>query len=167
MFEGEGAKISPRRRRGYRKSPPWGDDPLKYYKENFEGTVRGKLQFADFGLYKALKNAKLLDQVPLKNELPERLKDVDLLEYCKDHYPEATRSTIYKLDRELRNALNRAKLLDQLPRIKPKKPIPWGNDPFGYYQKHYAGKTRRHLVIVDFELFKALKKTGALDTIPR
>lgn len=43
----------------------YGENPLEFYKEHYDGVTRGKLLLVDHGLYQALKNKGSLENVPL------------------------------------------------------------------------------------------------------
>ena len=44
----------------------FGDDPVAYYQEHYDGLIRGQLKKEDPSLYNRLREDRLLEHVPLK-----------------------------------------------------------------------------------------------------
>ena len=49
---------------------------------------------------------------------------------------------------------------------KKKRLMPWGDDPWSYYQTHYPGMGRKKLGLVDGQLARALVEKGLWKNIP-
>ena len=84
----------------------------------------------------------------------------------RHQYPkDVTRSQLFNTDQALYRALLRkGKLGIAIPEIRIAEPVDFGNDPLGYYNEHYPGKTRGQLPP---SLHKRLKRDGLLDKVPR
>jgi hypothetical protein len=88
----------------------FGKDPLAYYRERFSGLTRGELVKRDQSLYRKLRRAGLLAEVPLANRVID-----DALDYYSEHYQGLTRGELSKRDPSLYKKLRLEGQLEHVP----------------------------------------------------
>ena len=88
----------------------FGQDPLEYYKQNYPGMTRGKLNKKDQSLYNRLRKDGLLEEVPIANRIIE-----NPLEYYRQNYLGMTRGKLEKKDESLYQRLRKDGLLEEVP----------------------------------------------------
>jgi hypothetical protein len=90
----------------------FGDDPVCYYREHYEGVTRGQLRKRDPSLYERLRREGLLEAVPGKES---RFGD-DPVAYYREHYEGLTRGELAKQDPTLYQRLRHDGLLGEVPK---------------------------------------------------
>ena len=88
----------------------YGDDPVAYYHEHYQGMTRGELHKKDSGLYQILWRGKLLGEVPVASRFGD-----DPVAYYHRHYQGMTRWQLAKANHGLYKRLWRDKLLVHVP----------------------------------------------------
>ena len=137
----------------------YGDDPVAYYHEHYQGMTRGELHKKDSGLYQRLRRGKLLGEVP--RERAESRDFGDPVAYYHEHYQGMTRGELAKEDQGLYQILWRGKLLGEVPVASR-----FGDDPVAYYHRHYQGMTRWQLAKANHGLYKRLWRDKLLVHVP-
>ena len=92
----------------------YGENPLEFYNEHYDGITRGKLSHIDNRLYLALKNKGLLEHVPLRRS---RYGE-NPLEFYNEHYDGITRGKLSHIDNRLYRALKYKGLLKHVPLMR-------------------------------------------------
>ncbi len=91
----------------------------------------------------------------------------DPLVYYWLYYRGLSRGQLFKKDRSLYKTLRKRGLKDYLPKAKPGPKSKYGDDPLGYYNKHYKGLSRGQLERKDPNLYMILYNRGLKDKLPR
>lgn len=139
----------------------FGGDPEKYYRDNHYGLTRPQLEKENKILYDRLVRGKTIDIVPAD------FGDDSAL-YYSTYYQGVTRGELFVKNRRLYNRMRRDGSLSDVPKAKTRSPIKqlFGNDPVGYYLKHYKGMTRWELQQKNSSLYQKLWRDGKLDIVP-
>lgn len=91
--------------------PPFGGDPLAYYRQHYAGLTRGQVRDQEPGLYKKLRLAGLLAYIPLK----PRIRFDDPVAYYREHCAGMTRKQAALAEPQFYSYLQRHRLLDTIP----------------------------------------------------
>ncbi len=155
------------------------EDPVEFYRDNYNGYSRSKLSIEDFALYRLLSRRGLLDStipadekavnIGRKSRINSSRFGKNPAAYYRRHYKGLTRGALEKLDSSLYERLRVEGLLHIVPKMSKdeiKKRSRFGRHPLAYYRRNYRGVTRYKLSCLDPSLYNRLRREKLLDNVP-
>ncbi len=148
-------------------------DPIKYFKQRYQGKITTKTQLhdRDQALYIVLRKAGRLGEIfPDKYSDRRDWESMDPVHYFKTHYEGkiTVREELKRQDAGLWNILNEQQRLGEVLPNNNQGYRNWTtNDPVEYFKNHYEGKigSRTKLARQDSILYDVLRRCGLLNSV--